>query len=486
MPRNRTLSSIRGLPAPGRHIAFGMRRLAIASLLGAGATPGRRGEQGHATPERPATLALTNVRIVDGTGKPASEHPMTIEIADRRITAIYPTREVMRPNAATVRDLTGRYVMPGLFDSHVHLTMGGRAAPPMQLRMVLEGGVTSVRDMAGLVPLLQTMASQADEDSSQMPRIYYSALVAGPSWFDDARAKTWTSTYPLGTAPWQQAVTDTSDVRGIVAAAKATGATGLKIYANLAPALVRRIADEARRQGMRVWAHSAVFPTSPSEVIAAGVHSVSHATYAVWEDAPVMPAVSRGTLIVSDFSGDPTRSPRIREYLSAMRQSGTFLDATMSLLLVRMDVNGPLGRNPQQTVAWTRALSREAHRIGVRFLAGTDAMGPGRDSVPILHYELEELVTHAGLTPAEAIASATRNAAEVLGIERDYGTVQVGRVADLLVLVADPTLDVKDTRRPLMVFKGGNLAYQRPVVTTMPDGPRVDAAKTTPSAGARP
>ena len=467
------------------HIARSGQLLILPVLLGACAVHVPRDVREAATPDRPATVALTNVRIVDGTGRPSSARPMTVEISERRITAIYPTRDATRPTAAIVHVLDGRYVMPGLFDSHVHLTMGGRPAPALQLRLVLEGGVTSVRDMAGHVPLLRTMAERSGLDTANAPRIHYSALVAGPSWFDDARARTWTDTYPLGAAPWQHAITDTSDVRAIVAGAKATGAAGLKIYANLHPTLVRSLADEARRQGMRVWAHSTVFPTSPSQVIAAGVHTVSHATYAVWEDASVMPTESRGTLNASDFSGDPTRSPRIREYLAAMKRRGTFLDATMSLLLVRMDTKGALGKNPEQTVAWTRALTREAHRAGVRFVAGTDAMGPGRDSVPILHYELEELVTHAGLTPAEAIESATRNAAEALGIEQDFGTVEVGRVADVLVLAADPTVDVRNTRRPLMVFKGGALVHQRPVATTMPDGSRPGSTNKM-SVGARP
>lgn len=94
-------------------------------------------------------------------------------------------------------------------------------------------------------------------------------------------------------------------------------------------------------------------------------------------------------------------------------------------------------------------------------VAGTDAMGPGRDSVPIVHYELEDLVTHGGLSPIEALVTGTRNAAELLGVESDYGTVGVGKVADLLVLASDPASDIRNTRRPLMVFKGGTLLFRR-------------------------
>ena len=442
-----------------------IHHILVSACLGLAATSCASGGGIASRPgSRPADLALTNVRIVDGTGTAASGEPMTVEIRDRRIAAIYPTAS-RSARAAETLDLTGRYLLPGLFDSHVHLTMGGRAAPPMQLRFVLAGGVTSVRDMAGLVPVLRTLAERAREDSVLSPRIHYAALVAGPSWFDDARAKTWTAEYPLGAAPWQHAVTDTSDVARIVAAARATGAGAIKIYANLSPQLVGRIAAEARRQGMRVWAHSAIFPASPGEVVAAGVHSVSHATYAVWEDAAAMPEVSRGTLNASDFSGDPARSARIGAYIRALRESETFMDATLSVLNVRQDNRGALGRDPDRTIAWTREFARRAHEGGVRFLAGTDAMGPGRDSIPIVHFELEELVTHAGLTPAEAIRAATLNPAEVLGIEADYGSVRVGRIANLIVVEKDPTTDIRNTRRPVLVLKGGRVVHRRAAAT---------------------
>jgi imidazolonepropionase-like amidohydrolase len=74
------------------------------------------------------------------------------------LTAVYPSHPERRPGATEVSDLTGRYLMPGLFDSHAHLTVGGRAAPAVQLRMLLDGGVTSVRDMAGLAPVLRQLA----------------------------------------------------------------------------------------------------------------------------------------------------------------------------------------------------------------------------------------------------------------------------------------------------------------------------------------
>ncbi|MBK8006420.1 MAG: amidohydrolase family protein [Gemmatimonadetes bacterium] len=102
--------------------------------------------------------------------------------------------------------------------------------------------------------------------------------------------------------------------------------------------------------------------------------------------------------------------------------------------------------------------SRRAHAAGVPLLAGTDSLGNGSVDgyvLPNLHAELELLVSNAGLTPAEALLAATRTGAQVLGRERDLGTVEAGKLADLVVLDADPTRDIRGTRTVRLVVKRG-------------------------------
>jgi imidazolonepropionase-like amidohydrolase len=111
------------------------------------------------------------------------------------------------------------------------------------------------------------------------------------------------------------------------------------------------------------------------------------------------------------------------------------------------------------------AISRQAHRRGVALIAGTDTLGSGdTDSLtlPNLHRELELLVTLAGLSPAEALESATRGAATVLGAERVRGTVEVGKLADLVVLRADPLRDIRNTRSVELVLKRGRVVRSAP------------------------
>jgi imidazolonepropionase-like amidohydrolase len=107
------------------------------------------------------------------------------------------------------------------------------------------------------------------------------------------------------------------------------------------------------------------------------------------------------------------------------------------------------------------AIARQAHRRGVTMIAGTDTLGSAdADSVtlPNLHREMELLVTLAGLSPAEALESATRDAAVVLGAQSIRGTIEVGKLADLVVLRSDPLLDIRNTRSIQLVMKRGRVS----------------------------
>jgi imidazolonepropionase-like amidohydrolase len=107
---------------------------------------------------------------------------------------------------------------------------------------------------------------------------------------------------------------------------------------------------------------------------------------------------------------------------------------------------------------WGIAISKLAHNAGVRFVAGTDVSGyPGQNPMPTLHDELEIFVDRVGMTPAEALAAATRNAAEALGASSDMGTIAVGKFADLVILEANPLDDIRNTRRIVAVIRAGRV-----------------------------
>ncbi|HUK16891.1 MAG TPA: amidohydrolase family protein [Bryobacteraceae bacterium] len=404
-----------------------------------------------------ALLVLNDVNLIDGTGAPARPHARIV-ISGERIQRVEDASVVM-PGGATVWNLGGMTVIPGLIDAHVHLTSSPaeEARIETMLRFGLLGGVTSVRDMGGDDIVLAELARRFAAARQPGPRIYYSALVAGPQWFADPRPKAASHGGVAGEVAWMRALTPESDMAAIIAAAKATGATGLKIYADLPASLVERVTLEAHRQGLKVWSHSAVFPAKPSEVVRAGVDVVSHSNYLGAEGMNQPPAsyeqARRGLGI--DYSQSPVEGEAIGALLRLMIEKGTILDETLFVTNAgKRSADDPVWK-------WTAAVTRRAHQLGVRLAAGTDSFGnPARDAMPNIHREMQLLVEDAGLSPLEAIRAATGEAARAIGVEKSYGTVEPGKIADLVILRQDPSLDIRKTSDIAAVIKGG-VAYQR-------------------------
>jgi imidazolonepropionase-like amidohydrolase len=402
-------------------------------------------------------LVLNDVNLIDGTGAAARPH-VRIVVRGDRIEAIEAASKSPLPAGAEVREMSGMTVIPGLIDAHVHLTSGPGNEDQIAktLRFGLLGGVTSVRDMGGDAITLAALAKSAASAHEAAPRIYYSTLVAGPQWFNDPRAKASAHAGVAGEIAWLRALTPQSDFPAIVTAGKATGATGLKIYADLPADLVARITAEAHRQGLKVWAHAAVFPAKPSEVAAARVDVVSHSVYLGAEgmSPPVesYEAAQRGQGI--DYSKSPVDGKPMSTVLRIMEDMGTILDET--LFVTDSSKHG----EDDPIWQWTIAITRRAHHDGIPLAAGTDNFGnPNRDAVPNIHRELELLVDQCGLTPIEAIHSATFEGAHAIGIEKSYGTVEAGKIADLVVLREDPSSDIRRTKSIAAVVKGG-VVYQ--------------------------
>lgn len=403
-------------------------------------------------------LALTGATVIDGTGGGARPG-MTILIADSSIADVFPDGTKPIPAGAQRRNLSGRYVIPGLIDTHVHVAsdLSGEDRRPRaesRLRRALLGGVTSVRDMAGDARALADLSRAALVGEIVSPAIYYSALFAGPEFFTDYRVRAASRGVPLGTAPWARAVTAGTDWRQVIAEARGTGATGIKLYAAISGDLLGPLVAQAHAQGMRVWSHTALFPARPGEAVGAGVDVLSHAPEIAREaDTISLGYRGRGRYQVN-YQSIPPSHPTIDRLIGGMVAKKTIVEPTLFVIFARDSVS-PRAR-------WAAAITRELHRRGVPISAGTDGLigVEGADSLrsgalPNLHRELELLVHQAGLSPEEAIIAATRTAAQVIGIERRTGTLTPGMAADLVVLTADPVADISNTRRIDFVLKGG-------------------------------
>lgn len=407
----------------------------------------------------PTVIALTHATVIDGTG--AAPRPnTTIVIRGTRIVQVADDADARIPAGARTVDLRGRFVIPGLIDSHVHF--GTQPRPDNVLRGLMDallmGGVTTMRDMGGALHVVQPLARASHDPRTASPRIYYSAIMAGPGgWFDGERGRGMAGGYAPGDAPGVRRVGPGTDVRRVIADAKAAGVTGIKLYNSLSPALASTLAAEAHGQGLRVWSHFHLDDSRPMEVVAAGVDVVTHADMFVWQAMPPLPAGTEveAQRLVRDsvirvLSHDDAR---LRAVIAEMRRRGTMLDETLYVVAgAATDSAGRPSPRYAPLLAFSVEMVRRAHAAGVPIAAGTDAAG---GSTPNLHAELQLLVNRAGLTPLETIRAATLNGARALGAQDSLGTLAVGKVADLVVLSADPSRDIRNTQTVVSVMKGG-------------------------------
>lgn len=404
-------------------------------------------------PSTRAGLVVRNVTLIDGTGAPARAN-VSVVVRDERVSEIVTGTDVA---ADLTLDGTGLFAMPGLIDAHVHLSGLPWDQRADQLRRVLQGGITSVYDVASDVRQTSDLARAAAAREIESPSIYYAALMAGPVFFTDPRVVATSRGYRPGDAPWNREITDDTDLARALAEARGGGATAIKLYAALDAATVGRIGDEARRQQMRLIAHSTVFPAKPSDLVAAGVKMLAHSAYLVWEGSPPtadFPKRARG-----DFAGVPVTSPAIEQLLQSMKANDVALNPTLWIF-----AEGPAKDDMSaQRTPVMHAVTKRAAEMGVVLAAGTDGLlNPSVDPLPILHKELEVMVAGAGLTPMQALIAATRGAAHAIGDEERRGTIVTDRAADLLLVDRNPLDDIRNTRRIRYVIKDGRIAHESP------------------------
>ena len=407
-------------------------------------------------------ILFRHATLVDGTGSGPRAN-MNILVQGERIVSVFaddagPTVDTA---SATIFDLSGLYVLPGLIDSHVHLaTPPHRRQAEAVLRRNIYGGVTSVRDMADDLRSVGELAREGLADEVPAPDIYFAALMSGPAFFTDERTALTTYGAKPGQVPWMQEVTDKSDLPIAVALARGTYASGIKLYADLTPGLAARITTEAHRQHIPVWAHATLYPAKPSEVVAAGVDVISHACLLVRESPTPVPRFGepRGPADVDAFRNG--NNPDLAPLFAEMARRGTILDATI------WSFSAPPGTPPGPPPPGIcddevgGAIVAQAWRAGVAISAGTDAIAPWDDPWPDLFSELVAMRIKAGMTPQAILKSATVIGARAIGREADMGSLTPGKLANMVVLSRNPLDDIANLRSITMTVKRGRL-YER-------------------------
>ena len=386
---------------------------------------------GSAPEDEVGSLAIRHVTVIDG----VSSNPLadqTVLIVGERITAI--GGEIPIPDSATVIDGTGRYLIPGLWDMHVHLA--ALSPKPRIPERLLEHGVTSFRDMGGRALELIEIRRALEVGERQGARLF----IAG---------RTINGT---GEVDFHQAATNTEELRAVVEEHIQQGVDFLKVHHALRPELFALLIEEAALRDLELVGHPPL-GISLAEASEAGMRTIEHV------EVLMETTMNRAENPAPDMRSalEELEGPLGQAVFELFARNGTAHTPTLSAYEAFVEsqpdeASRAMGERLQARLTGLVPLMQQA---GVTLLAGTDNAGePGEG----LHRELELLV-EAGLTPAEALQAATRNAATIMGRQRDLGTIEVGRIADLVLLEANPLEDINNVRRIVTVIQAGRVVH---------------------------
>jgi imidazolonepropionase-like amidohydrolase len=412
-----------------------------------------------------ASIVFKHVTIIDVTGTTPRPDAMVVITGDR-ISAI--GDNISLPADAQVVDATGKFLIPGLWDMHVHWYLRDT------FTLFIANGVTSVRQMFGNSDLLR-WREQIAKGSLLGPRM----VVASP--IIDGPEPIWPNSIAVG---------NEEEGRKAVRKVKQWGADFVKVYALLPRDAYFGIADEAKQQGITFVGHvpNAV---SPAEASDAGQKSIEHLT-GILIACSSKESELREKLVKAD---SPEARGRIQttaletydekkaaDLIARFVKNQTWQCPTLTVLRSSTYLGDESFRRDSRLRYIPRLLQqrwnfRAAHRdsaitkkvlqeqfeivgamqkAGVPILAGTDTGNPFCFPGFSLHDELALLVI-AGLTPVEALRSATLNPAKFFGLDQTLGTIEQGKIADLVLLDANPLLDIRNTQRINAVVSNGRL-----------------------------
>jgi len=389
------------------------------------------------SPPPARSLAIRGATLIDGTGRPPLANACVV-MEGGRITAVGPLGRVRVPaGARLITAPKGATLLPGLIDMHVHTTVHAGLMP-----YFLANGVTSVRDLGcgeDQLPSLKRYRDEAPAGKQIGPRLF----LAGPPLDGLPRAASW--------FPGPGARDPAGAVAGVTSLADA-GVDVVKLYRRLDIASARAAIAEAHRRNLPVTWDYQWNSRYLENAIRSGVDGLEHVYYsersARDESDRLAESIAAGRIWL-----DPTlvafRPPeRAVTHDPDFRQLPASLTRFWSRLFWPMETDAEFES--------MKAFVRKVHRSGGRLLAGTDSpvkyVAPGY----ALHQELQ-LLAACSLTPMEAIQVATRNAAQALRREKELGTVEPGKRADLALVLGDPLKDLRATRKVYRVVLDGRV-----------------------------
>ena len=420
-------------------------------------------------------MVLAGATLIDGTASAPLPNSVIV-IEGERILRIGLVGDFRYGDGVTVEDLSGKFILPGFVDVHVHPRLGAEADT---MRMLLEFGITSIRipgvGFDGHDTLGLELRNKIEMGKMIGPRITTGGkIIEGPtkSFPDDVE------------------VHSADEMRAEVRRQADLEVDLVKLYWNTSPEFVRAAIDEAHGRGLQVLGH--LRATSWTEAARAGIDGLLHsaADGPFWELVP--PEQREGLRALTGRR----KYARFAALIEALVNNGVAVDPTLVIMqtlyfgddlriLERLEPdlaspnileswgegwqegNPVLVDNPQELTfgkgvfSIAREIVRRFHEGGVHLAVGTDVGMPWITPGVSFHREMELLV-EAGIAPADVLVMATRNGAETIRASNERGTIALGKLADLIVLGKSPIDDIRNTRSIEAVYKGGKFYRPNP------------------------
>jgi imidazolonepropionase-like amidohydrolase len=407
----------------------------------------------------PGGIVFTHVNLFDAQSA-ALLKDRTVVIAGNHIVSIGPSDRVSAPPGAEVIDGTGKTLLPGLWDMHAHVGDNDGL-------LNLAAGVTTVRDLANDIDTLLARRKRIEEGQEIGTRIVLAGVIDGPGPYQ---------------GPTKVLVSTEDEARAAVDNYARLGYVQIKIYSSVKPELVPVIIHEAHKLGLRVSGHIPAEMTA-AQCVELGYDEIQHVNFLMLNFMPDVKntnTTSRLTEVAKRGADlDPT-SPQVQSFIKLLQDHHTVLDPTLSIfeeMLTTTSGKIPLGyqpiaeRLPPQVRRgllssgltpppgmehrYQQSFTRMMELIGMMYRAGIP-MEDGTDTMAgfALHRELE-LDVQAGIPANKVLQDATLNAARIMKLDHDLGSIEPGKLADLTLVRGDPVQNISDIRNTALVVKNG-------------------------------
>ncbi|HLX09492.1 MAG TPA: amidohydrolase family protein [Thermoanaerobaculia bacterium] len=404
-------------------------------------------------------LVIRNARLFDPETL-SSRAGMTVVVAGDRIEKVAADRDVQAPFGAEVVDAGGKALLPGLWDCHVHLS-------PVDGRLHLAAGVTTVRDMANDIDQLQDMRRRWESGEAVGPRVLMAGFIDSPGPY---------------AGPSKVLVSTREEALAAVDRYQQLGYVQIKLYSSLDPQLVPPIIARAHQLGLRLSGH---IPNGmiAEQAVEAGFDEIQHVNFLFLNFLTgVDTRTPQRFVAVAEHAADlDLASPEVRNFLALLKRRHIDIDPTVNAfeglftnrpgvmpaawaevadrlppqlrrnLLAGGGVPVPAGKEEQYRKSFQACLAmvKALYDNGIAIVAGTDATAGFA-----LHRELE-LYVAAGIPAPVALYDATLGPARIMKRDQDLGTIAPGKLADLILVDGDPATRIADIRRVVLTVKGG-------------------------------